>query len=239
MNGEIKICQEKIPIKILILGEGVNDVGNYNDIGQWIDGSIIKLLSKINDKIELIPIDKKQLPKTVAMKDRPSPQGHGKIIQKMMIYARTRKIEYEIMVYYGDTDKEANSKNTEVQARKASRNAYQQAHDAFELYEVKGIAIIPLRMLESWLLADEQAFFNAFSYRVTLPNKPELLWGDEKDPDSDHPKRALERVLSSIKCNNNTYSYSQIFENADIVVLERKCPISFSPFIQNARKYLG
>ena len=155
MNGEIKIPQkEKIPIKVLILGEGVNDVGNYNDIGQGIDGSIIRLLSKINDNIELIPIDKKQLPQTVKMKDRPSPQGHGKIIQKMMLYARIKKIEYEAMVYYGDTDREANSKNTEVQARKASRNAYQQAYDAFELYKVKGIAIIPLRMLIFWFLKE-------------------------------------------------------------------------------------
>ncbi|MFA4885517.1 MAG: hypothetical protein WC601_07065 [Desulfotomaculaceae bacterium] len=229
-----------MPIKILILGEGANDVGIYDFNGQWISGSIINLLTKINDKVELsfIPINKKHLPNTLPMKDRPSLEGHGKVIQKMFFYSYIRKMEYDIMVYYGDTDKEAGTKTTKTQAKKASQVAYKQAYDAFDKFDVKGIAIIPLRMLESWLLADEQAFLNAFDIKVSLPKNPEMLWGDKRDPKSNHPKKTLERILSRFGLNSDTSNFCTIYDNASIPILESKCPISFPPFLMKAQEYL-
>jgi len=62
--------------------------------------------------------------------------------------------------------------------------------------------MIPLKMIESWLLADEIAFTTCFGKpptRPPLPRQPELIWGDENDQTSNHPKIILKRVLDQYK----------------------------------------
>lgn len=220
-------------IKVLILGEGPTDVGTDDGAGGWLKGCIMCLLEKVNDSIdiEFFPAKKRSLPTTLPrIKDKKF-EGHGKNVQKLIIYSKLNKTDCDVVVYFGDTDKESGSKNTLAQVRKASKTAYDQAYEAFEYFNEIGIAIIPLRMLESWLLADENAFDVTFGKNLKLPRFPELLWGDKRDPNSNHPKRFFEKKLQEAGVNSSRENYCDLMQNMNLEVLSQKCPISFGPFI--------
>lgn len=230
-------------ISVLILGEGSTDVGVVDIYGQWDKGCIINLLEKINPAINLEfipPPNKRDIStiKTVRKKGDPRLEGHGKIIQKLILLARKNRIVFDLVVYYGDTDKESGTSNTVLQARRASQQAYEQAYEAFSYFDVDGIPIIPLRMLESWLLADERAFLRAFGIQASIPNNPELAWGDKNDPGSNHPKKLLERILNSGGIQSDRESFCELVDHIQIHNLESKCQISFPPFISKARELL-
>lgn len=227
-------------IRILILGEGATDVGVFDGAGRWLKGCVLKLVEKVNTmkEINYIPVEKKVLPKTLPKKGQRKFDGHGKVVQKLIFYSQLKNLDYGLIIYYGDIDKESGTKNTRLQAAKASEQAYKQAYAAFEFFNKKGIAIIPLRMLESWLLADEQAFYKSFGHKVRLPKDPELLWGDKHDPKSNYPKNLLTRILNDTGKSCNRQAFCELVENMDLNILERKCPISFPPFIIKANEYL-
>jgi hypothetical protein len=73
-----------------------------------LNGCIISLIKKVNNKVSLSyhPVSKRSLPKTVAQKGKRKFEGHGKNIQKLIILAQLNKIEYDVIIYFGDTDKE-------------------------------------------------------------------------------------------------------------------------------------
>ena len=226
-------------VRVLILGEGITDVGGYEYNGQWENGCIINLLDKVNEQLKpiYVPIDKRNLPKTLPMKGKRKFEGHGKNVQKMIIHAQLKGIQYNVIVYYGDTDKDAGTKNTDLQARRSNEKAYGQTYDAFEFFDKKGIAVIPLRMLESWLLSDENAFLKAFGQRIKLPRKPENLWGDWHDPNSNHPKRFLQRILDGMGLSGDRQTFCDLVDCMEIEALESRCPVSVPPFLQKAREY--
>ena len=227
-------------INVLILGEGSTDVGTLNGFGQWEKGCIMILIEKINEQVTLKykPVQKKSLPITLPKKDQGKFKGHGKNIQKLVFYSHLKKIEHDIVVYYGDTDKESGTNNSEIQARKASKQAYEQAHEALEFYHKKGFAIIPIRMLESWLLGDPVAFEKTFGRKIELPNTPELLWGNKNDPESQYPKHVLDKTLSSLGSTSNRQVFCNIVQNINLDKLYNQCPISFPPFFDRAKSCL-
>ena len=227
-------------IDVLILGEGATDVGIPNGFGQWEKGCIMILIEKINEQVTLnyIPVQKKSLPTTLPKKDQGKFRGHGKNIQKLVIYSHLKKIAHDIVVYYGDTDKESGANNSEIQARKASKQAYEQAHEALDFFNKKGFAIIPLRMLESWLLADPKPFEKKFGRQIELPNTPELLWGNKNDPESQYPKHVLDKTLSSLGSTSNRQVFCELVQNINLDKLYKQCPISFPPFFDRAKNCL-
>jgi len=231
-------------LKILVYGEGPTDVGIVSN-GQWEEGSVINLIRKINPSKNIVFIPPPPKARVTAIKSTskrgaPKFEGHGKIIQKLFIYAKKNTIDFDMIVYYGDTDKDSGEKNTEVRARKASEKAYTQANDAFTNLEIEGIPVIPLRMLESWLLSDANAFEQAFSTnRISLPKNPELIWGDKLDPSSNHPKNYLTRVLSTIHLTPSREIFCEITNYINLNTINSACPISFPPFFEVAKRLLN
>lgn len=229
-------------IRVMILGEGPTDVGTEDGDGNWLEGCIPQLIKKVNPQVslEFVPIKKNSFSiVTLPKNGKKKFQGHGKNIQKLIIYSQLRKIQYDLIAYYGDTDKESGTKNTPLQAQRASSEAYQQAHDAFDFFQKDGFAVIPLRMLESWLLADEQSFHITFGERISLPTHPELLWGDKHDPNSDYPKHALQRILRDLNSSSDRQTFCNLVQNIEIITLLQKCPISFPPFYNKALELLA
>ena len=95
------------------------------------------------------------------------------------------------------------------------------------------VAMIPMRMLENWLLADENAFKEAFGdhpKNPKLPTKPEFIWGDEQNPTSEHPKRYLHRVFEQYGASGGTENFVVVANATSIETLKQKCPNSFAPF---------
>ncbi|WP_139691744.1 DUF4276 family protein [Sporolactobacillus terrae] len=227
-------------LKVLIYGEGPTDIGTVDPSGTWDKGCIVKLIERINSNVQLdfiSPPRKEEISHIpiIPIRGRKKFRGHGAIINKLVLYGRKKHFNYDLVIYYGDTDKEAGAKNTRLNAKKESKEAYRQAFEAFDFFQVNGIPVIPLRMLESWLLADPNSFAQAFRRHIQLPNDPEYLWGDKHNPSSNYPKHVLKRVLSQLNQVPSNITFCQIVEHMDLETLKRRCPISFSPFINCAQ----
>jgi len=94
-------------------------------------------------------------------------------------------------------------------------------------------------MLEAWALGDAAAIEAAGGDVAKVPAKPESLWGAKRDPQSDYPKHALARALGNDPSSDTTSNvFAIIAEAADPEVIARQCPISFTPFLAEAREAL-
>lgn len=225
----------KQKIKIVICGEGKTDYGIENGRGQWQDGPLIPLLQNIlpDFEIEFDPVRKHALKdiqqerkfkvgKKSIQENKLS--GHGKNITKVIYYIRENQLQPDLFVYYGDTDKRDNEE------------CYREAFQAFTIHsDIQCIAMIPLRMIESWLLADVDALAKVTGVsknRLGVPGKPEELWGDEKNQESNFPKNVLSRVLKQGHVDASLDVYLEIAAAMSPEVLEAKCPISFPPVLR-------
>jgi hypothetical protein len=98
------------------------------------------------------------------------------------------------------------------------------------------LTIVPKETIESWLLADENAY-PAIPKNPALPGDPEERWGDSHDPRSDHPKSYLSRVLKQFRLKNNRDTYARLAEDSDIETLKRRCPVSFGRFCADTQAF--
>lgn len=230
-----------VTVDVLILGEGPTDIGRPDGNGGWVNGCILPLIEKISPQksLRFLPVQKSVLPKTIHKKGNKKFEGHGKNIEKLIFHSSLKKINHDMVVYFGDTDKKSGTKNTQVQAKKASQQAYGQAYDALSFFNKKGFAVIPLRMLESWLLADEVSFEKTFGSKIQLPKNPELLWGDKHNPDSNYPKNLLEKTLKVLGSSCSQQVFCDLAQNIDLTTLSDKCPISIPPFLDRAKQCLN
>jgi len=62
--------------------------------------------------------------------------------------------------------------------------------------------------------------------------------GNKNDPNSDHPKNYLQRVLDQYHAQGNRETFKNIAENINICELKQKCPISFKRFHADMRVIL-
>jgi len=98
------------------------------------------------------------------------------------------------------------------------------------------LAIVPKEMIESWLLADENAY-SAVPDNPKLPSSPEEIWGQKKDKTSNHPYNYFVRVLAQFSLPDNRNTYAQIAEKTKIEVLRHSCPESFGQFCKDMRVF--
>ena len=124
---------------------------------------------------------------------------------------------------------------------KKAEKIYQDIHEEFNSIlpsSIKRIAIVPKEMTESWLLSDENAF-PAIPKEPKLPSKPEELWGQKSNPQSDHPYNYFVRVLAQFRLSDNREVYAQIAEKTDIEVLKRRCLVSFGQFHTDIQSFIA
>ena len=101
------------------------------------------------------------------------------------------------------------------------------------------LAIVPKEMIESWLLADEQAYVAAFGKKPEhLPKNPEEIWGEKDKPDSNHPKRIMDRILGQYRKESTKYTYTEIAERCSIETLKIRCPKSFGRFYDDMQGFV-
>jgi hypothetical protein len=115
---------------------------------------------------------------------------------------------------------------------------YQGIHEDFNAVlpsTIKRLAIVPKEMIESWLLADENAY-PSVPKNPKLPSKPEDLWGNKDDPN--HPKKYLVRVFSQFYMSDNRDTYAQIIEKTNIETLKRRCK-SFNQFYTDMQTFIA
>jgi hypothetical protein len=101
--------------------------------------------------------------------------------------------------------------------------------------EINCLAIVPMRMTESWLLADKDAFPSK-PINPKLPVKPEEIWGN-KGADT-HPKKCIERVLRQFHLMPCSEVFSEIAEKSSIETLRARCPESFGQFYNDMQTFI-
>lgn len=225
-------------IKIAMTGEGPTDYGikEYGEVSwgpaYWYAR---KLLETCEANIEFVFLDKHDV-RNMRLQGRRKLTGMGAPAYKFYLLAKDRGCSAGI--FYSDVDRETGKKNTPEEAEKRFRNRYNEICEGLkcagdsEAY----IPMLPLRMIENWQLADKNAIETA--YEITLqdkdvPAKPEFVWGDENDPNSNHPKTLLRRIINSrVKRGNEVCrdKMVEVAQNSRPEVLKSKCSISYGCF---------
>lgn len=209
--------------RVLLCCEGVNDFGRSSFDGEeWSssDGVVQAIIRKILPNInwDFVPKSRKNISdfkiqrKTKSKKEK----------RALQLAALAKKENCYHIVYHRDED------------NKGFEAIYEEVEALFEIARAKEyhcIALVPMHMTESWLLADKSAFEKVYSRQPSVPSlpaKPEEIWG-EKGTDK-HPKKYMEKVLKQFNANSCTEIYVEIAQNCDLDVLRQKCPVSFGRF---------
>ena len=114
---------------------------------------------------------------------------------------------------------------------------YKDITSKFDKLKDKGfncLAIVPKEMIESWVMADR----NAYPWepkKPPLPHKPEELWG-KKDSEK-HPKKYLENVLEQFHQTPSANIFSELIKKSDLDILKARCPKSFGQFYVDLQSF--
>ena len=237
------------PLRLLVYGEGPTDYGWISSTGEWKAGPVIFLLQKCAKEFEIeleihyvakSEIDGAKRIKLGARRLR-GLSGKGIPAAHFAVYALEH--DYLCGVFYCDTDKVMEGKNTrESDCRKHFRKIQAEVIAGFSAVENsswKGVAMIAMKMIECWLMADASAYRKSFGKlpdQCPLPSKPELIWGEKSDGGSDYPKYYIGRVLQQYHLEPDRDIFNEIAENMILSVLREKCPISFGQFWEDFQK---
>lgn len=216
--------------KVLIAAEGVTDSGwkTYDEkTGGFVehDGVLQTLIKKCVDDpaLEFTRAGRKDL-KSVKLLDR---RATPKEATKKRIAAYAKQNGCDGVAYHMDVDKEGFD----------ARYAYiDDLLSAARKQNLRCVPIAPLRMLESWLLADEHSFPKPPT-NPKLPKRPEGIWGAKSDDKSDYPKHYLKRVLEQFDLEPSRELFAELARNASVDVLRRKCPKSFQRFYDDVQRF--
>jgi hypothetical protein len=188
--------------------------------------AIPPLMKKAADTLEMDIhwIKKSDLKKVIIhRKKNVAISAHSKRIKSLAFVAEKDGVNF--IAYHSDADKKYSETYGEI---KAEFDKLSNFHCA---------AIVPKEMTESWLLADDGAY-PSMPENPKLPPKPEEIWGQKNDTNSNHPYNYFVRVLFQFKLSDDRDTYARIAENTNIEILKRRCPISFGQFCTDMQSFV-
>ena len=246
---------------ILITGEGPTDYGWKSfGSGNWQEGAATKLLRRCAEaklrekgrggKLNLHFADRKDV-EAFQLQRSLSHGLKGKSIPALRFYMLMKNrelkegIKYSAGVYYCDADHAANTPPSQLFGK-----IYSQISTAATMTKSRSsgnqntplIPMVALHMIESWLLADANAFIKHYGcrHKPQLPPRPEIIWGNVDDKSSNYPKHVFVNVCK--RCNNNQEptrdDYAGIAAHTDLQLLCERCGISFKRFYEDIRNIL-
>lgn len=223
-------------MQIAVTGEGHTDYGQRDYVTKkWQEGPIQHYMRGIAKQVTEEPIEffvfEKEDVRRVKVQQRSLQglTGQGVPAKKFTILMKQNGLQEG--VFYNDADKESGTKNTKHAAIKHFEERYQEVKNG--LNDVEAIPMVPLRMIESWLLGDKKALELALAVQIPLekmPSSPELLWGAKDNPKSDYPKHYLTRLINKPA---NRELFVDIAKNAKVETMREKCPISYERFYED------
>ncbi|MCI9411356.1 MAG: DUF4276 family protein [Eubacterium sp.] len=228
-------------MKIAITGEGNTDYGKKEyGTGKWLPGPAIIYVEKIAKEqgmnVELLPIEKQDVMKVrVQGRSTKGLSGRGIPAKKFMILKNKNKCDAGI--FYCDADKGTGTKSSNCSAvAKHYEEVYEEVKNG--LSSDQAIPMIPLSMIECWMLGDKAALEQIFHLSISerkLPDKPEYVWGAKTDPNSDYPKNYFVRLIRSLDRRYGTYQscqedFNKIADHSTISTLRKTCPLSYERF---------
>jgi len=232
-------------MKMFLTGEGPTDCGRqvYNKKAgrnTWEDGPVQVYIHRVAPDLQIDTYGKmelKELSSTrITRRNRRSTQGlegHGE--KAFFVAQLAAEKGYDITAMYVDADKSSGS----TQKDKVS---CQRRYDLVKGDVLTGLrrggaskplAIVPMKMIECWILGDRNAFIAVYAKAPDSAQfkNPEFLWGNEDDPKSDYPKNHLARVLTQCGGESSQETFVAIAEKSDLQTMCQTCPISFADFM--------
>lgn len=239
-------------MKLLLTGEGPTDCGKLDYETQvWKDGPVQgylrKIVQQLGHDIEIQTVEKEKITEHRKKKRQTAAtkglQGHAK--KAFFVMQAAIESGCTAAAMYVDSDKSSGERAPKTQHECEKR--YNELKDEVLTglragagkETVTPIAIIPVKMIECWILGDKGAFERYFGEEQVqrLGNRedfvhPELIWGAKDDPASDYPKNKLERILNRYGEMSGQEIFVALAENADIDAMRTNCPISFGDFFR-------
>lgn len=235
-------------MKVALIGEGKNDIGidSHKEKNPWNEGAVQPLLRKFLDQPEFIILKNKRLESKFKIPSAKIPKFGPRAakLRQFLGDFRDFKGTVSLIIFYQDLDKRRSGPATKTEAKGSFREAMSDIEVAEDWisknFAITLIPMIPMRMLENWLLADEKAYEKAFGTKPTkpkLPTEPEFIWGDEETRTSEHPKNYIQRLLEQYQEDATTENFILIAEAAEVATMERTCPNSFALFAQRMKNF--
>ncbi|MBM4043802.1 MAG: hypothetical protein FJ279_01690 [Planctomycetes bacterium] len=144
----------------------------------------------------------------------------------------------QCLVIGADTDRGLEGKKTRLpQACLERYEQFRVGHEKATKFHgategVRLVALVPLVKLESWLLADENAFRSAAGFeRGVLPRMPEELYGQ-----TDAKEHLTRLFRKHSRGEPEVADKARLALAASPKVLSNECPISYPPFLDGVRK---
>lgn len=238
-------------MRMFLTGEGPTDCGREQFDRRtaqniWQDGPVQIYIRKINPTIQIDTYGKHRLRDASSTRKTRRNQrsirgleGHGE--KAFFVAQLATEMGYDIAAMYVDADKSSGS------TQKDSASC-QKRYDLVKGQVLTGlqrggaarpVAIVPMKMIECWILGDRNAFVDVFGMAPDqkLFRSPELLWGNEHDSNSDYPKNYLSRILETCGVHSSQAIFVSIADAAAIETLCKTCPISFADFVAQLSTY--
>ncbi|MDR1704174.1 MAG: DUF4276 family protein [Clostridiales bacterium] len=179
----------------------------------------------INTKLNITETTTAELKHKVIVSNKTAARRKTTFVDRLYKFAVKNK--YKHIAYHMDADHDYDKRYSELKEQFTN-----------EMQEIcHCLVIVPKEMIESWLLSDMDAFSPPINQKI-LPKKPEEIWGEENDPESNHPKNYLKRVLYSIGKQPNRDTYAEIAQNISIDVILKRCPKSFGRFYADMQEFI-
>lgn len=99
-----------------------------------------------------------------------------------------------------------------------------------------GVLALAIECVEAWALADPEAWQRVYGKVPALPSHPELLWGDRRDPTSNHPKCVLRRCFDEIDRKPGGNAVARLLEHASLELIASRCREGFGRFIVDLQR---
>ncbi|MFK7950510.1 MAG: DUF4276 family protein [Saprospiraceae bacterium] len=230
-------------LNIALIGEGKNDVGIMGE-KSWQDGTVQAYVDRfLGDdfelKFEVLRVSKKDIKQLkIGNKGRYRKQKIRGIAKKILRFVQLYpKRKFDLLILFSDVDKTQGKEASENEAKAKYASILADLENGKQFLfekkpEIKFVPMIPVRILECWLLGDKDGFENiaCSPQNPKLPNQPEQTWGEKNNPESDYPKHYLKRILENNDFPNNTETYRNIVFNNNFQNLNQNCSISFPLF---------
>lgn len=230
--------------KIAITGEGSTDYGKKDyRTEKWLPGPAIlyadNIVKEQKKEVEFVPIERKEVEK-IKLQGRSIKGLQGKGVPARKFKILMHKRDCDAGIYYCDADKENGVKSSNQAAvNKHYERVYEEVAAGLDCD--RAIPMIPLSMIECWLLGDKAALEQVFKISIhpnQMPSKPEYIWGAKSEPDSDYPKNYFVRLIRSLDKRYRTYESSQddfdkIAQCSVVSTLRKKCFYSYERFYKD------
>jgi len=214
---------------VFLVGEGPKDIGDLADHPSYRkgeEGYVQPLLRRLAAR-NTLEFDGQ---KVTALPRKPSrAPGHGRKAGQALVLAWNAGSD--ALVFIKDTDGEDPSS-----VRDDIERGFAEAREVTpQVCDVVALCATPCNMMEAWALGDRSALaaHAGKSPGLLRYRNPETLSGDERDPDSKHPKRVLERILDRPATSAD---FAALAGSADLSVLRRECSLSFLPFAKSVTR---